>query len=369
MAWIAEQMMPLHLHVDKGRSIKFDQWRICHLAEFGFTSFSTKSYSDPCAATATPTPQPKRTEESPKTKEEKAEAKEARKKARREAEKKKEEEANEKNNKDNSEPQKKEPFSHKIFEEAGKDLDDGDEWEEVPEDPNDPFPKLYNMAEQGYVKDGKRYRKKAKNVEKASNVENKAFTCGSCGVGYANLLDYQHHKKVCIPDEDFGQANYANEDPVIKKEIDENINTLKKEQDVRKESVRSKDEARAMPDFNFLTGNCVRAAKPPGAPLFECDLCGAGYDKMVAYSKHKAQCPSMPTKNNQGEKIPNNDNKSTSNYNKSVSSDNEANEQANRIFERPTGTNTSANITNKYVEDNASNAKKDLCECAPPPGC
>merc|ERR1712080_134431 len=106
MAWIAEQMMPLHLHVDKGRSIKFDQWRICHLAEFGFTSFSTKSYSDPCAATATPTPQPKRTEESPKTKEEKAEAKEARKKARREAEKKKEEKKK-KNNKDNSEPQKK----------------------------------------------------------------------------------------------------------------------------------------------------------------------------------------------------------------------------------------------------------------------
>jgi len=39
MAWIAEQGMPVHMHVEKGRQLAFDQWRIVHLAEFGIYTF------------------------------------------------------------------------------------------------------------------------------------------------------------------------------------------------------------------------------------------------------------------------------------------------------------------------------------------
>lgn len=35
MAWIAEMMLPSHLHVEKNKTIQFDQWRLAHLAEFG----------------------------------------------------------------------------------------------------------------------------------------------------------------------------------------------------------------------------------------------------------------------------------------------------------------------------------------------
>jgi hypothetical protein len=38
MAWIQEQRMPLHLHVEKGKEIRFNQWRIMSMAEFGFVS-------------------------------------------------------------------------------------------------------------------------------------------------------------------------------------------------------------------------------------------------------------------------------------------------------------------------------------------
>ena len=40
MAWIAEMMLPSHLHVDKSKTIQFDQWRLAHLAEFGIYYFS-----------------------------------------------------------------------------------------------------------------------------------------------------------------------------------------------------------------------------------------------------------------------------------------------------------------------------------------
>merc|ERR1712079_66589 len=30
-----------------------------------------------------------------------------------------------------------------------------------------------------------------------------SLTCGQCGAGFANLVEYIAHKKVCIPDEDF----------------------------------------------------------------------------------------------------------------------------------------------------------------------
>ena len=69
------------------------------------------------------------------------------------------EEDNGKNSdKENSEPPKRDPFSSKIFQDSGQTNNDGEEWEEVQDDPNDPFPKLYNMADQTFVKDGRKYR-------------------------------------------------------------------------------------------------------------------------------------------------------------------------------------------------------------------
>merc|ERR1712029_939105 len=32
-------MLPSHLHVDKNKTIQFDQWRLAHLAEFGIYYF------------------------------------------------------------------------------------------------------------------------------------------------------------------------------------------------------------------------------------------------------------------------------------------------------------------------------------------
>ena len=43
MAWIAEMMLPSHLHVNRGKAIQFDQWRISHLAEFGICNYSDVS--------------------------------------------------------------------------------------------------------------------------------------------------------------------------------------------------------------------------------------------------------------------------------------------------------------------------------------
>jgi len=72
--------------------------------------------------------------------------------------------------------------------------------------PADPFPKLYNMADQTFVNDGSGHR----GPEKAStpkSFENKPYTCGQCGTGYNTVTDYNRHQMMCIPDEEFGLIN------------------------------------------------------------------------------------------------------------------------------------------------------------------
>ncbi|TRY80540.1 hypothetical protein TCAL_04794 [Tigriopus californicus] len=43
MRWLQELNLPLHMHVQKGRKIRFDQWRIMSMAEFGFCRLSQGS--------------------------------------------------------------------------------------------------------------------------------------------------------------------------------------------------------------------------------------------------------------------------------------------------------------------------------------
>eukprot|EP00091_Calanus_sinicus_P020112 TRINITY_DN5325_c0_g1_i2.p1 TRINITY_DN5325_c0_g1~~TRINITY_DN5325_c0_g1_i2.p1 ORF type:complete len:203 (+),score=44.33 TRINITY_DN5325_c0_g1_i2:729-1337(+) len=104
MAWIAEQMMPVHMHVEKGKTIQFDQWRIAHLAEFGICNF---------ASATPPTPTPEKKEPKPKPKTPKAKRREAREASERRAKTRRDSEPTpepgektmgSENNKENTEP-------------------------------------------------------------------------------------------------------------------------------------------------------------------------------------------------------------------------------------------------------------------------
>lgn len=86
-----------------------------------------------------------------------------------------------------------------------KDTFDPEEWEEVPDDSQDPFPKLYNMADQSFIKNGKKYRRKApKDSSEKEKRPELPFNCGHCGAGFSSMVEYSNHRKICIPDEDFG---------------------------------------------------------------------------------------------------------------------------------------------------------------------
>jgi len=232
MAWIAEQQMPVHMHVEKGKTIQFDQWRIAHLAEFGICNFAS-------ATPPTPTPEkkepPKPKPKTPKAKRREArEASERRAKTRRDSEPTPEpgsKDTGSENNKENTEPKTGDGSS---------DINGND------------------MQEDGFVKENPR-------------VDEKPFNCGHCGEGFCNLMDYALHKKVCVPDEDFGfstgmQDVINNQSKTDKKVVfDEKLETTK-------DSAKSKDQ------------------KPHAMPSFQCDKCEECFTNMVWYAKHKNKC-------------------------------------------------------------------------------
>merc|ERR1712147_22129 len=62
-----------------------------------------------------------------------------------------------------------------------------------------------------------------------------SLSCGQCGAGFANLMEYLGHKKVCIPDEDFGFEEKTKPEPGEHKEQDsrteEDISSTEKRKD------------------------------------------------------------------------------------------------------------------------------------------
>ena len=145
----------LYIYTFQGKSLQFDQWRIAHLAEFGINNFD--------AAPQTPAPsrpgqerskdrcqRPPRTPKSKRKEKSEREASERKAKTRRD-----------------SEP--------------------AQQPEEQPENDQD--------------------KENAKPSQFGSLFS--SLSCGQCGAGFANLMEYLGHKKVCIPDEDFGHEESA----------------------------------------------------------------------------------------------------------------------------------------------------------------
>ena len=148
MAWIAENQLPVHMHVEKGKALQFDQWRIAHLAEFGLCNFAEVS------ASRAPTPAQPASPSSPK-------AKRRRKKDRR--------------SKPEPEPEPKpEPEPELEPEPAAE--------PEVTEAVNEPSP-VPSPAEQGRPR---------------------VLECGHCGEMFTVLRDLTEHALYrCLPDQAF----------------------------------------------------------------------------------------------------------------------------------------------------------------------
>ena len=213
--------------------------------------------------------------------------------------------------KENKVPNKetnKPDLSSSVFKEA--DINP-DEWEEVPEDSADPFPKLYNMADQSFIKNGKRYRRKVKETApqqpKTAPREEKAFNCGHCGCGFDNIVEYSKHKKLCIPDEDFGLTPDIMESFVKQSsKLPQSTSTAGEQdkpdpaKDTKSEEVKSNnsetDKDRKI-SFDFLT-SCAKVPSQKSAdePSYTCGLCKAGFELLKEYTKHKTVCiTSNPT--------------------------------------------------------------------------
>jgi len=154
MAWIAENQLPVHMHVEKGRQLAFNQWRIVHMAEFVTHSF----------ANSAPTPAPERkAPKPPKTPKSKRKGRDepdpSKPKARRDSE---------------ATPEPSKPTEDK-------------------ENNQPPPPQQERRAEESF-----------------------AYNCGQCGAGFTNLMDHVNHKQNCVPDEDFNgkPAEKANDSEV-----------------------------------------------------------------------------------------------------------------------------------------------------------
>eukprot|EP00092_Neocalanus_flemingeri_P075995 GFUD01094224.1.p1 GENE.GFUD01094224.1~~GFUD01094224.1.p1 ORF type:complete len:743 (-),score=222.03 GFUD01094224.1:579-2807(-) len=256
MAWIAEQMMPVHMHVEKGKTIQFDQWRIAHLAEFGICNFAS-------ATPATPAPTPAKREPKPKTP--KAKRREAREESERRAKTSRDSEPTPEpgdenketeNNKENAEPKKSDPFSEK----SAKNMD----FDEEP-----------------------------------PVIDEKPFNCGHCGEGFNNLMDYALHKKICVPDEDFGFISGMKD--VINNQYK---NEKKVDFDIKTEKGKPTEE--------------IKTETKENTPRFQCEKCDQKFTNMVWYAKHKNSCQieeceataatsrdeSVPASNNTEDPIP-----------------------------------------------------------------
>jgi len=247
MAWIAEQMMPVHMHVEKGKHIQFDQWRIAHLAEFGICNFASATPRTPEKKEPPPS-KPK----TPKAKRREArEASERRAKTRRDSEPTPEPGDNNKeteNNKENSEPKKADPFN----DQNGKTMD----FEE---------PKFQPPL-----------------------IDEKPFNCGHCGEGFNNMMDYALHKKQCLPDEDFGFISGMQD------AINSNKKNEKKvEFDLKTDSNKTaQSKEKAQPDIKKTpqSSDGSQDSKTQTSPRFQCEKCDQKFTNMVWYAKHKNTC-------------------------------------------------------------------------------
>lgn len=147
----------------QGKVLQFDQWRIAHLAEFGINNFDN--------APATPAPQ--RPQGKPKTRTPKT-----------------------------PKSKRKDNEGREAFERQAKTRRDS---EPTPEPENlrkGEAEKSDNLNDSNNVNADTDDKENAKPNKFGSLFD--SLSCGQCGAGFSNLMEYIGHKKVCIPDEDFG---------------------------------------------------------------------------------------------------------------------------------------------------------------------
>ena len=248
----------MYKHI-QGKSLQFDQWRIAHLAEFGINNFD--------AAPSTPAPErtkdrvqrphTPRTPKSKRKEKSEREASERRAKTRRDSEPmqqpEEEKETREELNKENAHPSK--------------------------------FSSLFG-----------------------------SLSCGRCGAGFVNLIEYLGHKKVCIPDEDFGfqespkpessehkepDARYGEESDVSlpRKTEDNNESDVKndtndsvEEKDCKTQSkndTSSQNPSNKTKFFNLVSTN--KNLCQGNSSGLVCDLCGGLFTSMVKYDTHRTR--------------------------------------------------------------------------------
>jgi len=263
MAWIAENNLPVHMHVEKGKVLQFDQWRIAHLAEFGINNLDN----------APTTPAPARVPKTPKSK------------------------RKDKERRDNSERRAKTRRDSEPNHEAEKGTKQENMKETLGNDKENQNP---TSAKFGSLFD--------------------SLSCGQCGAGFANLMEYIGHKKVCVPDEDFSRTQEAvhpqpssdnkeesRNDPRETDKATNNAtttqscdNTEQQSDEVtesvkKKENAEKKTEAKLNPSFISVTD-----VKKNSSTGLCCDKCDEKFTSMVKYEKHRAECShsKLPDLNN-----------------------------------------------------------------------
>jgi len=258
MAWIAEQMLPVRMHVEKGKIIQFDQWRIAHLAEFGICNFSTST-------PATPAPEKKKPNK-PKTP--KAKRREEREAAERCAKVKRDSDPNtdlpnekseSENVKINSEPHNSDSNSRENC--SSMDVDEGE----------------LHTNNQG--------------------LDNTPYICGQCEKSFNNRMDYFLHNKICISSEDLefpSEMNNARNNELQKEEItvqskkmEEQVVTqinLEDPEDKLNISQDLGDKKESTPSYT------INNQRNDHLPKFECEKCNGKFTNMVWYTKHMNIC-------------------------------------------------------------------------------
>ena len=147
-----------------------------------------------------------------------------------------------------------------------------------------------------------------------------SLTCGQCGAGFANLVEYIAHKKVCIPDEDFsvGGKQESKTAPTEKTETKcdkpdgaeektkgANISRDKdteiaaktgKSIDPDSENHSIKQKMTSGPTLDdtpqLVVPQPPAAAGPPSSPAggVSCAGCGETFPSMVKYETHRGTC-------------------------------------------------------------------------------
>jgi len=227
MAWIAENSLPTHMHVAKGKTLQFDQWRIAHLAEFGINNLD-------CPRTPQPGPAKPRTPNTKRKEKAERERSERRSKTRKDSEPSPGGEENKQEEKENTKPSK--------------------------------FGSLFG-----------------------------SLSCGHCGAGFSNLMEYIGHKKLCLPDEQFGFSTDKPPTPTAstEKASDPGRDSTKISQP---ETQFSSDSQPAEKPANIQEKTAPslsrirKESENQSNEGFICDTCQAQFSSMVQYEKHRSIC-------------------------------------------------------------------------------